>query len=83
MPIYEYGCRGCQHQFEVIVRPGDTPPHCPSCGAGDLERLISMFAVDSPGSRTLALNAARRKNAKVTQEKAHADSEYERKHRHE
>ncbi len=82
MPIYEYECRGCHHRFEAIVRPGDTP-QCPSCGAGDLERLISMFAVDSPGSRKLALNAAQKKNARVTQEKAHADAEYERKHRHE
>ena len=82
MPIYEYACRTCQHRFEAIVRGSDTP-RCPSCGAGDLERLISMFAVDSPGTRKLGLNAARQQNAKSTREKASADYEYDRKHRHE
>ena len=42
-----------------------------------------MFAVDSAGSRTLSLNAARRQNARVTREKDRADHEYDRSHRHE
>ena len=82
MPIFEYTCRVCQRQFELIIRGGDVA-QCPGCGGNDLERLVSLFAVDSPASRSLALNAARRRNAKTTLEKAHADSEYERKHRHE
>src|ERR1700730_7109809 len=82
VPIFEYACRSCQHHFEAIVRGSDAPK-CPSCGGGDLERLISRFAVDSPGSRTLAVNAARRQNAKSTRENAWADYEYDRKHRHE
>ena len=42
-----------------------------------------MFAVDSDGSRNLSLNAIRRQNARVTRDKAWADHEYDRKHRHE
>jgi putative FmdB family regulatory protein len=82
MPIHEYSCRACQHQFEALVRGSETP-RCPSCSGEDLERLISLFAVDSEGSRALSLSAARRANAKVTRDKAWADYEYERKHRHE
>lgn len=81
MPIYEYECRGCKHQFEAIVRTGDTPA-CPECRSGDLERLVSLFAVDSGDSRRLSLAAARKQHAKTTKEKAHAEAEYERKHHH-
>jgi putative FmdB family regulatory protein len=81
MPIYEYECRACGHRFELIVRVSDTPV-CPSCQGQDLERLLSLFAVDSSGSRKLALNAARRKNARVQRDKGWAEHEYEHKHRH-
>jgi putative FmdB family regulatory protein len=82
MPIFEFICRACGQQFESIVR-GEETPACPACGAADLEKLVSMFAVDSSTSRSLSLNAARRRNARTTKDKAHADYEYERKHRHE
>jgi putative FmdB family regulatory protein len=81
MPIYEYECRACRHQFEAIVRTGDTPA-CPECRSADLERLVSLFAVDSGDSRRLSLAAARKQHAKTTKEKAHAEAEYERKHHH-
>jgi putative FmdB family regulatory protein len=82
MPIYEYRCRSCGNEFEAIVRSQEQPP-CPACQSVDLERLISMFAVDSDGSRALSTNAARRANARVTRDKAWSDYEYDRKHRHE
>jgi putative FmdB family regulatory protein len=82
MPMYEYRCRRCGHEFEALVRNA-VEPSCPSCSSGELERLISMFAVDSEGSRRLSVDAARRKNAAVRRDKAWADAEYERKHRNE
>lgn len=81
MPIYEYECRACRHQFEAIVRLTETPA-CPECQSPDLERLVSLFAVDSGDSRRIARDAGRRQHAKTTKEKAHAEAEYERKHRH-
>ena len=80
MPIFEYACRSCQHRFEAIVRTGDVPA-CPSCHGGDLEKLISSFAVDSPTSRGLSMAAIRKKNAGVTKEKVWEDANYDRKHR--
>ena len=82
MPIYEYECRGCGDRFEAIVRSTESPA-CPSCQGVDLERLISMFAVDAPGTRSKALSAIQKSNAKVSNDKAWADFEYDKKHRHE
>ncbi len=43
MPIYEYSCKQCNHQFETLVRSGSTPD-CPSCNSTDLEKKLSVFA---------------------------------------
>jgi putative FmdB family regulatory protein len=84
MPIFEYACRACRHRFEALVlRPDQEAAACPECRSGDLEKLISTFAADSDGTRRQSLSAARRSNARVTRDKAWADYEYDRKHRHE
>ncbi|MEO5740559.1 MAG: zinc ribbon domain-containing protein [Vicinamibacterales bacterium] len=83
MPIYEYECRGCGHQFEFLLLPAHpAAPACPSCKGEDLERVISMFAVSSDGSRKLALNDGRKRAAGVNRDKAHAEAEYQRDHQH-
>ena len=79
MPIYEYECRACHHQFEAIVRMSDTAA-CPQCQSADLERLVSLFAVDSGDTRRISRDAARRVHAKTSRDKAHAELEYDRKH---
>ena len=83
MPIYEYECRGCGHQFEFLVLPTNpTAPVCPSCKGEALERVLSMFAVSSDGTRSQALADGRKRAAGVKREKDHADAEYERNHPH-
>jgi putative FmdB family regulatory protein len=83
MPIYEYECRGCGHQFEFLLLPSNpAAPACPSCKGQELERVISMFAVSSDGTRQQALNDGRKRAAGARKEKAHADAEYERNHPH-
>jgi putative FmdB family regulatory protein len=81
MPIYEYECRACGERFETFVRDA-TPPTCPACANIDLERLLSMFAVRSEGTRSLALQDGKRRSARVRQEKEHAQLAYEREHTH-
>jgi putative FmdB family regulatory protein len=44
MPILEYVCEECTHQFETIVL-GSQTPKCPSCNSAQLERRLSVFAV--------------------------------------
>jgi putative FmdB family regulatory protein len=43
MPIYEYVCRDCGHQFEYLIR-GDEKPSCPSCGRASLTKQLSVPA---------------------------------------
>jgi putative FmdB family regulatory protein len=57
MPIYEYECRGCGNRFEKIVY-GSAIQECPSCNSGDLERLLSTFAVASASSSRMSSSPA-------------------------
>jgi putative FmdB family regulatory protein len=43
MPIYEYACRTCRHEFETLVR-GSESPSCIHCGGAELEKRLSVFA---------------------------------------
>jgi putative FmdB family regulatory protein len=43
MPIYEYACNKCGHEFETLVRSG-TIPDCPSCHTTNLEKKLSVFS---------------------------------------
>ena len=43
MPIYDYRCGGCQHEFEALVR-SDDEAICPECGSRQLEKLVSRPA---------------------------------------
>ena len=74
MPLYEYTCRGCGAFFELLVRPG-TVPACPSCQGQDLERALSLFAVNSDGTRKANLAAGRRHHRKEQQDRAVAERE--------
>jgi putative FmdB family regulatory protein len=77
MPIYEYKCKSCSHQFEKLVRISDTPD-CPSCQSADLERLfIPGAAISTNKSRSRTLGIARRAAGEVKKEKDHAQREYE------
>ena len=55
MPIYEYACSKCGHEFETLVRSG-APPECPSCHSSDLAKKLSVFATG--GSITQAAPVA-------------------------
>ena len=42
MPIYEYACRACGHEFEIIQRISEREKRkCPECSELALEKLIS------------------------------------------
>jgi putative FmdB family regulatory protein len=79
MPIYEYRCSACNHEFETLVLLG-TVPACPSCKGQELEKLISMPAVKSDSTHALALKAAKKRDTKQASENARAQREYELHH---
>ena len=47
MPIYEYRCADCSHQFEKLMRRWGDTTTCPSCASGTVEKQISTFAVST------------------------------------
>lgn len=52
MPLYEYVCRDCDHEVEVLVRGPEDQPECPDCGGGELVKLLSVPAAPAVGGRT-------------------------------
>ena len=79
MPIYEYTCRGCGHEFELLVRKSTTLA-CPSCASADLERELSVPAVKSESTHGLAMKAAKKRDSKQASEQNRAQREYELRH---
>ncbi len=53
MPLFEYACRACAHQFETLVRGSETP-ECPACHGTALERKLSVFAAHTGASGSTA-----------------------------
>jgi len=49
MPMYEYACKKCDHQFETLVRGNETV-ECPKCESTKLERLISVPGAPRTGA---------------------------------
>ena len=42
MPIYDYKCPKCEHQFEVIQKFSDKPiKTCPECNKESVQKLVS------------------------------------------
>ena len=46
MPLYEYQCRDCQAEMELLVQ-GSREPVCPECGSGELVKQLSVVAAPS------------------------------------
>ena len=45
MPIYEYGCQQCGHDFEEMQKFSDPPvERCPECGSLEAQRKVSVSA---------------------------------------
>ena len=42
MPLYEYRCDTCGHEFEALQKMSDEPLiHCPACDETALRKLVS------------------------------------------
>lgn len=51
MPFYEYQCRSCGHQLEVLQKISDKPLRkCPACGKSALTKLVSAPVFRLKGS---------------------------------
>jgi putative FmdB family regulatory protein len=48
MPIFEYICQDCRHEFEALVF-GRDKAKCPKCKSQKLSPQLSVFAVSAKG----------------------------------
>ena len=47
MPIYEYKCSNCSHEFEKIQKISEEPiKECPKCNKKSVSKLISAPSLD-------------------------------------
>jgi putative FmdB family regulatory protein len=50
MPIYDYRCKDCGHDFIIIESLGDhevAKPNCPECKSSSVKRVISSVHVQT------------------------------------
>src|SRR3989442_15322758 len=75
MPIYEYRCLDCGHQFELMQKFSDPPAEtCTSC-SGIVQKLISRSAFHLKGSGWYATDYGRNGGAKdKTEDKSGSES---------
>jgi putative FmdB family regulatory protein len=59
MPLYDYRCKTCHAEFELLVR-SSTVPTCPQCASTELERAVSRIA---PAGKIEAIRASNRRAA--------------------
>ena len=75
MPLYEYLCRSCAHQFERIVKFSDAPlTTCPKCGRETIDQMISAPAVQFKGSGWYVTDYARKNSAGTSSGSSKSDS---------
>ena len=79
MPIFEYKCNACGHEFEALVRSGDVPA-CEKCTGTDLEKRFSLPAIKSESTHALAMRAAKKRDRKQGAEREYTQREYEKNH---
>jgi len=59
MPIYEYKCKACGHEFEVFQKMSDKPvKKCEACGKQKAERQISQTSFVLKGTGWYATDYA-------------------------
>jgi len=49
MPIFEYACAQCKHEFEKLVLNSSEKISCPKCKSKKVSRMMSAFAFSVGG----------------------------------
>ncbi|MDX8396650.1 MAG: zinc ribbon domain-containing protein [Mariprofundaceae bacterium] len=57
MPIYEYRCEDCKHEFETLVMKHNEIVTCPTCSSDQLQKLLSAHSVGRGSPDTPCGNA--------------------------
>ena len=78
MPIFDFSCKACGHQFEKLVRK--ELPKCPKCESADLERLLSLPVVRGDGTHQKMLSNSKKRDARQAAEREYTQRQYEANH---
>ena len=78
MPIFDFKCKKCNKVFEALVLK--ETPACPKCKSKSLEQMISLFRVDSPGTRASGQKEMKGKHASARRDYAHEVARAEKEH---
>ena len=73
MPIFEYRCAACGHEFEHLVLNSSPAPGCASCASPDIEKLMSISSVSSAKARGRASRDIRARNRALRKDHAHEE----------
>ena len=74
MPIFEYRCDDCGHEFEELVLKTSGPSRCPKCGKKKLQKLLSSPAVSSDHTKRRASRAQRARNKSIRRDHDEAEA---------
>lgn len=80
MPIFDYRCKSCSHEFEALVRSPSKVVSCPKCMSEDLDKLLSLPAIKSDTTHDKAMRAAKARDKAQGKEREHAQRQYELNH---
>lgn len=68
MPIYEYQCTNCHHQFDLMQKVNEEPAKkCPQCSEFSLVKLVSAAGFQLKGTGWYATDF-KNKTSSVTKE---------------
>lgn len=79
MPIFEYTCDDCGHEFEFLLR-GSRTPACPSCQSVHLKKKLSLHGVQGDSAKAKGLRAAKKRDKSQATDRMHDRLNYEESH---
>ena len=74
MPIYEYKCTNCEHQFELWQEVGAEAPVCPECGQA-VKKIFHPVSVHYKGSGFYITDSRSKKEASIGGKSAESKNE--------
>lgn len=70
MPIYEYQCSNCHHQFDAIQKISDEPlKECPECHKDTAVKLVSAAGFQLKGTGWYVTDFKNKNNNSTTKSK--------------
>lgn len=56
MPVYEYECRKCKKDFDVLIFNLSEKVQCKFCGSKKVKKMLSSFSVGSGSKSDVSKN---------------------------